>query len=179
MADTLADDAAAVEQFGPDFDVVVEVLHDRNVGDVHGGHSALVGKRGRPPDYAAGVVAQEFDDDEGAPVRVAFPAPGRAAAVFVRGPVQAQVPEVSLEGPVGLDFDQERKVDHQIDVAGARVRPDAGWRVRDKMARSEPADEVDAALPGAESSEQGDEDPLASLRRVVVVVAVVCGHRGQ
>ena len=99
--------------------------------------------------------------------------------MFVRGAAQGQVPEVSLEGPVGLDFDEERKVDHQIDVAGASVRSDAGRRVRDKVARSKAANEVDAALPGAESPEQGDEDALAGLRRVVVVVAAMGWHRGQ
>ena len=157
----------------------MKVPDDRDVGDVHGGHSALFGKVRRPPDGAGGVVAQEFDDHEGALVGAAFPAPGRTVAVFVRGAAQAQIPEVPIEGPVGLDLDEEPKVDHQVDVAGAGVRPDAGWRVRDKVARSEAADEVDAVLPRAESPEQCDEDALAGLRRVVVVVVVAGGHRGQ
>lgn len=126
-----------------------------------------------------GVVAQELDDDEGVRVGAPFPAPGRSAAVFVRGAAQIQIAEVALEGPVGLDFDEERKVDYQVDVAGACVRPDAVWRVRHKVARSEAADEVDAVLPGAESPEQGDEDALAGLRGVVVVIVIAGGHGGQ
>ena len=59
------------------------------------------------------------------------------------------------------------------------MRPDTGRRIRDKVARSEAADEVDATLPGTESPEQSDKDALAGLRRVVVVVAVVGGHRCQ
>ena len=63
-------------------------------------------------DDAAGIVAQEFDDHERVRVGAPFPAPGRTAAVFVRGAAQTQIAEVPLEGPVCLHFDQEREVDH-------------------------------------------------------------------
>ena len=179
MADPLADDAAPAEQFGLDFDVLVEVPDDRDVWDVHGGHSALVRQRGRASDGATGIVTQELDDHEGTRVGAAFPTPGRAAAILVRGAAQVQIPEVSLEGPVGLNFDEERQVDHEVDVAGAGVWPDAGRWVRHEVARCEAADEVDAVFPRAESAEQGDEDALAGLRGVVVVVVVVGGHGGQ
>lgn len=110
MADSLADDAALAEQFGLDFDFLVEIPDDGDVGDVNGGHPVLVGKRRRTSDGAAGIVAQEFDGYEGVRVGAPFPAPGRTAAVSVRG--AAQVAEVPLKGPVRLHFDEEREVDH-------------------------------------------------------------------
>ena len=179
MADSFADDTAVVEQFGLNLDDTVMFPDDRDVGDMHGGHSLLVRKRGGPPDDAARVVAQEFDDDEGVGVGAPFPPPGRAAAIFARGATHTQVPEVALERPISLDFDEESKVDHQVQVAGARVRPYAPRRFRHKVARSEAADEVDAVLPGTQSSQQADQNALAGLRRMVVVVAIAGGHRGQ
>ena len=179
MANPLPDDAASVEQLGLDLDVGVQIAGDGDMGDVQGGHSALVGQRSRPPHNATWVVAEELDDHEGLRVGAPFPPPGRSATVFVRRASQVQVTEVPFEGSVRLDFNEEWKVDHQINVTRACVRPDAGRRVRDKVARREATDEVNAAFPRTEPAKQSNEDALASLRCLIVVVAVVRGHGSQ
>jgi len=116
-------------------------------------------------------ISQKFENHDGTVLRLRLPAPRELLLLLVDRALEPELLEVLLEGLVGLRIRQDLEVNHDVHVHRAGMRGHCRRTCRHQIAGREPADQVDRVLPGAQPTQQRDQDPFA-VQRVLVAIPI-------